>query len=55
MAQGLEEVNRNIKTQFKLLERAWKETERLIRMNKGSKTENYLTTHRIKVKEFKRI
>ena len=42
MAQGLEEVNRNIKKQFKLLERAWKEAERLIRMNKRSKIENYL-------------
>ena len=39
MAQGLEEVNRKISTQFKLLELAEKETERLITRNKKGEIE----------------
>ena len=42
MAQGLEEVNRKISTQFKLLELAEKETERLIARNKKSEIEKHL-------------
>ena len=37
MAQSLEEINRKISTQFKLVELAEKETERLKREIKGAR------------------
>ena len=42
MAQSLEEINRNISTQFKLPELAEKETERLIKRNKSNEIEKHL-------------
>ena len=41
MTQTLEEINRKISTQFKLLEFAEKETERLIKRNKRSEIDKH--------------
>ena len=42
MVQGMEEINRKILTQFKLLNFSKKETERLLTRNKGSEIEKHL-------------
>ena len=42
MAQGLEEINCKISTQFKLLEPAEKKTEQLITRNKKSEIDKNL-------------
>ena len=42
MVESLEEINRKISTQFKLLELAEKETARLIKRNKRSEIEKHL-------------
>ena len=42
MAQGFEEINRKISTQFKLLGLAEKETERLLTRNKKNEIEKHL-------------
>ena len=42
MAQDLDEINRKISTQFKLLELAEKKTEGLIKRNKRSDIEKHL-------------
>ena len=41
MAQGLQEMNLKISTQFKLLKLAEKETERLLSRNKKSEIEKH--------------
>ena len=42
MVQGLKEINGKISTQFKLLDLAEKETERLITRNKKNEIEKHL-------------
>ena len=51
MAQSLEEINRKISTQFKLLELAEKETERLIKRNKRSEIEKHLQDLELKLEK----
>ena len=51
MAQGLEEINRGISTQFKLLDLAEKETERLITRNKNSQIKKYLQHVELKLEK----
>ena len=52
MAQGFEEVNRKITTQFKLLELIEKEIERLITRNKKSEIEKHLQHLESKLEKF---
>ena len=55
MAQGLEQINRKISTQFKLLELAEKETERLLTRNKNNDIEKHLQHVELKVRKITRI
>ena len=52
MAQGFEEVNRKITTQFKLLELIEKEIEQLITRNKKSEIEKHLQHLESKLEKF---
>ena len=52
MAQGLEEINRGISTQFKLLELAEKETERLITRNKNNQIKKHLQHVELKLEKW---
>ena len=51
MAQGLEKIVLKISTQFKLLELAEKETERLLKRNKNSEIEKYLQHVELKLEK----
>ena len=51
MAQGLEKIDLKISTQFKLLELAEKETERLLKRNKNSEIEKYLQHVELKLEK----
>ena len=55
MAQGLEEINRKTSTQFKPLELAEKETERLLTRNKNNQIEKHLQHVELKVRKITRI
>ena len=55
MAQSLEEINRKISTQFKLLELAEKETERLIKRNKRSEIEKHLPHVELKLEKLQKF
>ena len=51
MAQGFEEINRKISTQFKLLGLAEKETERLLTRNKKNEIEKHLQHVELKLEK----
>ena len=51
MTQSLEEINRKILTQFKLLELAEKETERLRKRNNRSNIEKHLQHIELKLQK----
>ena len=51
MVQGLEKIVLKISTQFKLLELAEKETERLLKRNKNSEIEKYLQHVELKLEK----
>ena len=51
MVQGLEEINSKISTQFKLLDLAEKETERLITRNKKNEIEKHLQRVELKLEK----
>ena len=51
MEQSLEEINRKISTQFKLLELAENETERLLTRKKKSEIEKHLQHVEIKLEK----
>ena len=51
MAKSFEEINRKISTQFKLLELAEKETERLIKRNKRSEIKKHLEHVELKLEK----
>ena len=55
MAQSLEEINRKISTQFKLLELAEQETERLIKRNKSSEIEKHVQHVELKLEKLEEI
>ena len=51
MVQSLEEISRKISTQFKLIDLAEKETERLIKRNKWSEVEKQLQHVELKLEK----
>ena len=55
MAQCLEEINRKISTQFKLLDFAEKETERLLTRNKKSEIEKHIQHVKFKLEKLQEL